>query len=243
MSEKQTKRTIKREIIQSQWFHESREVLVYLPPGYNENQLFPCLILHDGPDYFHLGRIVTQAQSMIHEHKLIPFVMIALPINKTKRNDEYSPVGNCFRTHQQFIMNEVLPYLSDRYAVDLSSSGLVIGGSSLGGTASLHLALTNPNRITKVLSQSGAFLETTTEQIIQNDSLQEFSIYLSVGKEETKVKTHLGSLDLVTRNREIYRHLQEKQARVSYREKEGDHTWGFWQRDLPEALAFFFGVK
>ncbi len=243
MDEKQTKRTIKREIIHSKSFHESREILVYLPPGYNESQLFPCLLLHDGPDYFYLGRIVTQVQSMIYDRKLIPFAMVALPVNKAVRKDEYSPVGKRFQAHRQFIMNEVLTYIPKYYSVDLSSSGLVIGGSSLGGTASLHLALTNPSRITKVLSQSGAFLETTTEQIIQNDSLQHLSIYLSVGKEETKVKTHLGPLDLVTRNREVFRHLQEKQAHVSYHEKEGDHTWGFWQRDLPEALTFFFGVK
>ncbi|SFJ89712.1 alpha/beta hydrolase [Thermoflavimicrobium dichotomicum] len=241
MEQKQQKRIIKRESIQSQYLLETKEILIYLPPGYDETVTYPGLILHDGTDYFNLGRIATQASQMIINGEIIPLIMVAVPVNKEVRTAEYSPLGHRNQEHQQFIVEELLPLLKERYPIDLSPQGLVIGGSSLGGTASLHLALRYPQHFVKVLSQSGAFLEATTEQIIQSPSLSYLTIYQSIGLSETAVSTHMGSLDLVTRNREIHRLLQEKHAHVHYREKEGDHTWGLWQKDLPEALTFFFG--
>jgi len=45
----------------------------------------------------------------------------------------------------------------------------------------------------------------------------------------------------LARNREVSRALREKGASLRYVEKEGKHTWGLWQKDLPEALTHFFG--
>ncbi|RAL21326.1 alpha/beta hydrolase [Thermoflavimicrobium daqui] len=240
MVQKQVKRIIKREVISSKYLHEDKQVLISLPPGYDESSSYPCLILHDGDDYFNLGRIVTQANQMISEGQIKPLIMVAVPVQKSLRTEEYAPHGARHELHQQFIMDELLPMLKERYPVSLTRENWVIGGSSLGAAASLQLAINHPQQFTHVLSQSGAFLSQTTELICQMTNLQDLIVYQSIGKSETAVSTHMGNLDLVTRNREVYRHLVEKKATVTYREKEGDHTWGFWQRDLPEALHFFF---
>ncbi len=79
------------------------------------------------------------------------------------------------------------------------------------------------------------------EAIRRVESLEGLKIYQTVGKSESDVPTHMGSLNLLARNREVCRALQEKNARVLYSEQEGGHTWGFWQKDLPQALLTFFG--
>jgi enterochelin esterase-like enzyme len=237
------KRTIVRETIQSQSLGTNKEIHISLPPDYNQNQTYPLLILHDGPDYFNLGRIVTQANQLMVDGKIKQIVMVAVPVDKAVRTQEYSPIGERNQAHKEFIMNELLPFLEENYPVDLSTENLVIGGSSLGGTVSLHLALDYPEQVQNVLSQSGAFLEATKEQIQKTSSLSYLTIYQSIGLKETAVPTHMGTIDLVTRNREVYELLRKKNAHVYYIEEDGDHTWGFWQKELPRALGFFFGTE
>jgi enterochelin esterase-like enzyme len=236
------KRIIKKEPLHSRFLDETKDILVYLPWGYDKNQRYPLLVLHDGPDYFNLGRIATQATELIAQKVIRPLVMAAVPVQKERRTPEYSPLGQRHDLHVNMIVKELLPLLSANYPVDTSVDGLVLGGSSLGGTVSLHIALTHPEVCNKVLAQSGAFLEETGEAILRTSSLEHLTVYQSVGTKETAVPTHMGTLDLVARNREIHRLLTGKGARVEYVEEEGDHTWGFWQRDIPRALRFFFGT-
>ncbi|MBA4494910.1 alpha/beta hydrolase [Paenactinomyces guangxiensis] len=241
MEQKVYKRIIKKENLYSKHLEEAKEILVSLPPGYDESRSYPLLVLHDGNDYFNLGRIVTQANQMMVNGEIEPVIMVAVPVQKERRTSEYSPKGSRHSQHMKMVVEELLPRIRDHYPTDDSPERLVLGGSSLGGTVSLHIALHYPEVSNRILSQSGAFLEATNEAILHAKSLEHFRIYQSVGKAETAVSTHMGSLDLVARNREVLRHLKEKHAHVHYVEDEGDHTWGFWQRDIPPALRFFFG--
>ncbi|MBD1373448.1 esterase family protein [Hazenella sp. IB182357] len=235
-----SQRTIKKEVLQSTALNETKEILIYLPPGFQADQDYPVLILHDGTDYFNLGRIVTQAHTMIQNKEIKPVMLVSVPINKEIRTDTYAPKGSKHQAHIHMIVNELLPLLQDQYGVSPLSSTFVIGGSSLGATVSLQIALAYPELFHNILSQSGAFSEETKETILKSSSLSHFKIYQSIGKSETSVPTHLGKLNFLTRNREVFRLLEEKRANVQYVEAEGDHTWGFWQRDLTAALSFFF---
>lgn len=235
------KRIIKRESLPSKHLNETKEILISLPPDHEQEKSLPLLLLHDGVDYFNLGRIVTQANTLMAEGTIKPLIIAAVAVQKERRTSEYSPRGSRQALHMQMIVEELLPYLRQHYPISPALDDLVIGGSSLGGTVSLHIALNYPTTCRKVLSQSGAFLEATNEAILHAPTLSHLMVYQSIGKAETAVPTHNGTLDLVTRNREVHQHLQERGAHVQYVEdEEGDHTWGFWQRDIPDALRFFF---
>ncbi|WP_124728121.1 alpha/beta hydrolase [Staphylospora marina] len=237
----QPKRIIKKELLHSRFLGETKEILVFLPDEHPEREL-PLLLLHDGPDYFNLGRIVTQAMSLIAGGEVIPLAMAAVPVIKAKRSAQYSPAGAEHAGHVQMVTEELLPLLRSRFPVSRRREDLVIGGSSLGGTVSLHIALSRPDICDRVLSQSGAFLPQTVEAVSGVPDLSLLTVYQSVGLKETAVQTHMGTLDLVARNREVHNLLRKKNARVRYVEAAGDHTWGFWQRDIPDALRFFFGA-
>ncbi len=240
MNQRYLKRTIVKTTIKSTFLKEDREILIYLPPDYDEQSTYPALYLQDGDDYLNMGRAATQANRLILENEIEPMLMVAIPVDKRKRTMEYSPDGKLHEAYLQFFISELLPEIESNFPIDPSPQSRVVGGSSLGGTVSLHLALNYPEYFSRVLSQSGAFLKTTSEQIAQCDSLDRLTIYQSIGLAETKVPTSFGDIDLVLRNREISNQLQNKRARVYYREKEGNHTWGFWQKDLPEAFMTFF---
>lgn len=238
-----TNRIIKKESIQSTFLQQEKEIFISYPPQIDHVQDLPVLLLHDGPDYFFLGRLITQANQLITEQRLRPFISIALPVTKENRVAEYSPQGKHFHAHQRFLIDELFPLLKEKHPVSSNHKDWVMGGASLGATASLHFALTYPQYCQAVLSQSGAFLPQTTELIAEQENISQLRIYQSIGQSETAVPTHQGIVDLLARNRQVYQALEEKQASTRYMEREGEHTWGLWQRDLPKALKTFFGVS
>ncbi|WP_028777808.1 alpha/beta hydrolase [Shimazuella kribbensis] len=238
MEQKYLKRTIKKESLQSTNLGTEKKALVYLPPEFDTNQKYPALFLHDGDDYFSLGRIATQANQLIYEEKIKPIIMVAIPVEKKLRSSEYSPIGDRNEAHLSFMTEELLPFVQERYP--LNEKELVVGGSSLGGTAALHMALQHPDIWSRVLAQSGAFLAQTTSALQTHQSLNWLSIYQSIGLQETNVSTHVGEIDLVEINQKVHVELHSKGANVHYVEQDGDHTWGLWQKQLPTALQFFF---
>ncbi|MDR6226029.1 alpha/beta hydrolase [Desmospora profundinema] len=242
MDQRYLKRTIVNGEVESSHLGETRSIQVYLPPEHDDHASYPVLYLQDGDDYLNLGRLATQANRLILDGEIRPFAAVAIPVDKEKRTSEYAPVGERHQPYLRFFTDELLPYVEGEFPVAAIPGERVLGGSSLGGTVSLHLALQNPQQFHRILSQSGAFLEPTLEAIRHTDSLSHLEIYQTIGKAETAVPTHIGNLDLLSRNREVHRALQEKDARIHYTEQDGNHTWGFWQKDLPQALAFFFGM-
>ncbi|MFD1406591.1 alpha/beta hydrolase [Kroppenstedtia eburnea] len=241
MDKRYLKRTILKKEIVSDHLGETRPFQVYLPPEHDMDQSYPVIYLQDGDDYFNLGRLATQANRLILDGQAHPFAAVAIPVDKKKRTSEYAPHGERNPLYLRFFAEELVPMVERDFPVAASVDDRVLGGSSLGGTVSLHLALTHPDRFRRVLSQSGAFLPPTLDAIRRAESLDGLEIYQTVGKAESDVPTHMGSLNLLARNREVCRALQEKNARVLYSEQEGGHTWGFWQKDLPQALLTFFG--
>lgn len=234
-------RTIVREELPSDYLGETRTLQIYLPPGYSAENRYPVLFLQDGTDYLNLGRIATQTNQLIAEGRIHPPIIVMIPVEKSRRIEEYAPGGERFKAYCRFVADEVLSRVESRFAVKREPEGRVIGGSSLGATVSLHLALDFPDRFRRVLSQSGAFFKVTLDRILQAPSLKELDVYQSIGLEEYAVPTSVGNLDLLARNREVSRVLREKEASLRYVEKEGKHTWGLWQKDLPDALTHFFG--
>lgn len=234
-------RNVQKAVIRSEALRAEKELLISFPPGYDEQQQYPVLLLHDGDDYFYMGRIVTQANALIHQGELQPFLIVGLPVNHKQRNQEYSPLGDRHQQHLHFIAEELFPFVQRNIpAADLSPDNTVVGGSSLGGTISLHFALTYPNLCRRLFLQSCAFFQPTFAQIKKAPTLEQMTIYQLIGQDETSVPTAMGALNFLQQNRTAHRLFTEKQATVHYVEAEGDHTWRLWQKDLPYALRYFF---
>lgn len=233
-----TKRTIIKEEVPSSYLQASRAVKVYLPPGYNELLSYPVVYCQDGSDFFTMGRIATIANELILSEGMEPFLIAGVSVERSKRTSEYSAVGERNEAYKRFFAEELVPYMESRYPV--SDRTRVIAGDSLGGTVSLHLALDYPELFCNVLSLSGAFLEPTLDALQVEADLSWLNLWMIIGLEETSVETHMGNIDFVQFNREAKRAFEQKKARLHYIEKPGVHTWGFWQKELPHGLRYFF---
>ncbi|KQL44504.1 enterochelin esterase [Brevibacillus choshinensis] len=234
------KRTIIKEEVPSIHVDTPRSVKVYLPPGYNELLSYPVVYCQDGNDFFTMGRIATIANQLILEEGIEPFLIVGVSVERSKRTSEYSPVGSRNAAYKRFFTEELLPFIEERYPVRRDPASRVLAGDSLGGTVSLHLALDRPDIFPHVLALSGAFFQSTLDQVTSTSSLSWLNLWMVVGLDELAVETHMGTFDFVQWNRAAKEVLETKQANLSYREKPGNHVWGLWQKELPDGLRYFF---
>lgn len=59
--------------------------------------------------------------------------------------------------YEDYLVDELIPFVDDRYAVHLGQGGRGVGGFSMGGAAALMQALRHPGLFDVVLSHAGAF--------------------------------------------------------------------------------------
>lgn len=235
------KRTIIKEQVPSAILQEIRNVKVYLPPGYNELVSYPVLYCQDGEDFLHFGRTATLMNQLILDDGLEPALVVFVDVDKSARTGEYSPGGGRFRSYLRFFAEELLPFIETKYPVRAEADSRVLAGDSLGGTVSLHLALEYPHLFRRVLALSGAFFSSTRDRIQSIGDLSRLEIYMIVGLQEHDVRTERGTFDFVLENRLTRSALAAQNAKLRYEEKDGTHVWGFWQKELPNALHYFFG--
>ncbi|WP_256757489.1 esterase family protein [Cohnella sp. WQ 127256] len=238
------KRTIHKHEVPSHILPEgSRTIRVYLPPGFQQWISYPVVYCQDGEDFFNFGRIATHTQRLILEEDWEPFIIVGVEVDKSLRTSEYTPDGARYRLYTQFFADELIPWVESHYPVRDVPEQRLLAGDSLGGAVSLSLALTYPSLFNRILSLSGAFYDCYVEQIEQASSLDKMRIWMLVGLQENEFATDRGTFDFVALNRSAFKLLEDKGAAVHYLEKDGEHKWGFWQNEIPGALAAFLGPK
>src|SRR5690349_5595640 len=106
------KRTIRKEEVPSRYLPEgSRNIRVYLPPGFQEWISYPVVYCQDGEDFFNYGRIATQAQKLILDDGWDPFIIVGVDVDKNHRSSEYMPDGDRYASYIRFFAEELLPWM------------------------------------------------------------------------------------------------------------------------------------
>lgn len=233
------KRTIVKERLDSAALDEERSLRIYLPPGYNELLSYPVIYCQDGEDFFNFGRIATTMNRLIYDDNVEPAIIVGVDVDKTIRTSEYAPEGSRFAAYCRFFAEELVPFLESHYPVRSGLNERIIAGDSLGGTVSLHLALDYPSLFCKVISLSGAFLQSTQNRVASETDLSWLQLSMLIGTDETDVRTDRGVFDLLEANRMTKQLLEARSCSLQYEEKPGKHLWGFWQNELPGMLKSY----
>ncbi|HEX8281670.1 MAG TPA: alpha/beta hydrolase-fold protein, partial [Chthoniobacterales bacterium] len=145
----------------------SRDVLVYLPPGYRRarTRRFPVLYLHDGQNIFDSATAFggvewgadETAQRLVNAKLIEPVIIVAVANTGEDRIHEYTPTRGrledgkrkrskgLLRHYGRFLINELKPFIDARYRTLTEAEYTGLGGSSLGGLATMVLGLWHPN--------------------------------------------------------------------------------------------------
>jgi predicted alpha/beta superfamily hydrolase len=149
---------------------DSRDVIVYLPPGYNSSaeRRYPVLYLHDGQNLFDaatafLGNewgLDELAEELIQNGLIQPLIIVGIYNAGEERISEYTHVkdrrgrGGRARRYAKALVDYLKPFIDSEYRTlpDVENTGL--GGSSLGGLVTLYLGLRYPRVFGKLIIMS-----------------------------------------------------------------------------------------
>jgi predicted alpha/beta superfamily hydrolase len=153
-------------------FVAARNVLVWLPPGYDAEpkRRYPVVLFHDGQNVFdgatsflpglEWGADET-ADRLIRAGRIPPCILVAVDNSPQRREDytwEVDPRygGGRSADYARFLIEELLPFLDRTYRTRTKATDRTVIGSSLGGLVSLDLGLLHPEVFGRVGSVSPA---------------------------------------------------------------------------------------
>lgn len=156
----------------SQNLQNSRDINVYLPPSYFENQAktYPVLYMHDGQNLFHdssaFGGVSWDVDgtidALIGEGRMREVIVVGID-NNAARISEYTPTsdpdygGGHGDTYLDFIENELKPFIDSNYRTRPDAANTLIGGSSLGGLISFWAGWTRSDVFGTAVCMSSSF--------------------------------------------------------------------------------------
>src|SRR5437773_4318453 len=155
-----------------------RDVLVYLPRGYRRfsRRRYPVLYLQDGQNVFDAATsfagvewgVDETAERLIQKKLIEPLIIVAIANTGDDRIHEYAPTRGLIDAkakrkrrsrglaHQygEFLIDELKPYIDRHYRTKREAEFTGLGGSSLGGLATLAIGILFPEAFTRLMIMS-----------------------------------------------------------------------------------------
>src|SRR5690625_732658 len=228
--------------IESMYLKEKKIVKIYEPENYDPTYETNVCIMQDGDDYFQLGRVATVSDTLHEDYDIVNTYFVGIHyIDRFDRLKKYHPEGEQNEAYMQFLTKEVVPLIDENIPLNPLGVKRTLMGDSLDGTLSLMAALKYPTIFHKVILQS-PFVDDIVLQAAKNAANHLLEIYHSIGLlEESVPTTELGKVDFIIPNQQLQKVLSESFSNYLYKEiDEGNHTWKYWQQELPDVLMNMF---
>jgi predicted alpha/beta superfamily hydrolase len=247
---------------ESRILRNRRDVLVYLPPGYRRvgRRRYPVLYLHDGQNVFDAATsyagvewgVDETAQRLIPKNLIEPIIIVAIANTGEGRIHEYAPTAGAIyesaleekrsrglaKKYGQFLIEELKPFIDQKYRTRPEAEFTGLGGSSMGGLLTLSLGLWFPDFFRRLMVMSPAVWwddEAILRMIEELDDRLPLRIWLDTGTNETGWERARKLRDrLVEKGWLLFHDLE-------YCEAEGaDHNEAAWGARVESALRFLF---
>jgi predicted alpha/beta superfamily hydrolase len=149
--------------MRSRILRRMRDVLVYLPPGYDKqsHRRFPVLYVQDGRNVFDGAtsfvpgqewELDETAERLIRAGEIEPLIIVAVDHAGRRRLDEYAPSYDARRggggqadLYGRMLIEELKPFIDRTYRTLRGPGDTGLAGSSMGGLVTLHLGMTRPD--------------------------------------------------------------------------------------------------
>jgi predicted alpha/beta superfamily hydrolase len=228
----------------SQHLHNSRTIIVWLPPGYlvHPRKRYPVLYMHDGqnildPKTAFVGvdwEVDECSEQLIREKKITPFIIVGI-YNTPQRLAEYgdTTVGEKYR---RFITEEVKPFIDSKYRTKRGREHTGVMGSSLGGLCSLLLLWKHNDVFSKAacLSSSFYFNDRSAFRLIrESKEKKDVRLYFDSGEDGKRDAQKMFAL-LIQKGYRLTRDIEY------YYASGAQHTESAWANRLMRPLTFLF---
>lgn len=255
--------TIERIRMDSKLLGKEMHASVYLPPGYSSDAQYPVLYLFHGyggsyGDYAAYLNLQAVMDRLIQDGQIDPLIIVepeygnSFGVN-SKPDEGQDPGGVSIGPYEDYLMQEIIPYIDTHYSTRTARAGRYIGGISMGGYASLYLGLNHPDRFSRIGAHSAAIWNYTssdqfTDQrdwLFSNDELRSVRDPFKLATDPSKLKDMKIYLDagagdqLAVQDYAFYELLQEHNADVTWSSSPGGHNGSYWGGMLEKYLIFY----
>ncbi|WP_234567084.1 alpha/beta hydrolase [Rhodohalobacter sp. 614A] len=243
-------------------------VAVVLPSHYSESEKkYPVLyLLHGANGNFTSWLNSPPNKSTVHKLSDQYQVIIVLP-DGGKRSFYFDSPNIPDSQYSTFIAKELQTYIDSNYRTFKKKEGRLIAGLSMGGHGAFYIASEYPELYTAAASMSGVMNLDTKTWMVPDSLAEEYTSYLkvllgpvkntnqhffesSIIGRVNKLKAggiylsfDCGTEDfLIETNRNLHARLLDQKVPHVYIEKNGDHSWEYWQNSLPFHMLYFYGI-
>jgi predicted alpha/beta superfamily hydrolase len=250
------------EAFESKLLRNQRDLTVYLPPGYDTRaHRYPVLYLQDGQNLFEPERAFIPGQhwrlreaadEAIAGGAAEPMIIVGIDNAGSHRIDEYTPSHDQARGgggkadhYARMLLEEIKPMIDRRFRTLTGGAHTGLGGSSMGGLATMYLGLRHPDAFTRLAVMSPSVWWKKKEIV---GEVAHFSarvlprVWLDIGmREGAEAMRDVREL----RDRLIARGWVESddlaKANLRYVEdRAGDHSELSWAERAQDVLEFLF---
>jgi len=210
-----------------------RKMLVYLPPGYSADQIYPVLYLLHGiggneyewTGYCHADVILD---NLIADGKAAPMIVV-MPNGRAQADDRV-PQGNiyaaapAFAVFERDLLDDVIPAVESRYGVPQGREHRALAGLSMGGGQTLNIGLAH----TDVFAWLGAFspapnTKPPAELLPEPDRGNSLKLlWLSSGNRDGLISISQG----------VHAYLKQQSVPHVWNVDSGDHSGPEWEANL-----------
>lgn len=247
-----------------------REVILnfYLPKNISDISSINLLLINDGQDLpkFHFQLLLD----LLHKNQEIkPLLCVGIHCGLERRMEygtvaypDYKGRGAKAGEYEKFILEELIPYIQNKYNLD-DFKEKAYAGFSLGGLSAIDTVWNNPNEFSKVGVFSGSlwwrlkaldegYVEETDrimhKQIREGEYIPGLKFYFTTGSLDEKMdRNKNGIIDSIDDTLGLIQELENKGYNtdedivyINYEEGRHDvHTWG---KAMPDFLKWGWGT-
>ncbi len=249
---------------ESKLLGDSRPILIWLPPSYSTEpgRRYPVLYMHDGNNLFDartaFGGVewqVDETSETLIQQGLMEEIIVVGIYNSIARLDEYTPTtcqhhgGGRGREYLRFMVEELKPFINQRYRTITDPNKTGIMGSSLGGLISLWAGFEYPEEFGLIGSVSPSLWwdhRYMLKKYMPSKSPSGQKIWLDMGTREGMNRKGVSTALQDTRDMDkLLTSLGFVQGKnLFYFEHQGAyHNEASWASRLHMPLLYFYGLN
>ncbi len=219
----------------------TRKMNVYTPPGYSPDRKYPVLyLLHgiggDETEWQRFAKPDLLLDNLIGDKKAVPMIVV-MPNGRARKDDRAQ--GNTFESAPAFavferdLLDDVIPAIERRYAVQGDREHRSLAGLSMGGGQSLNFGLSHLETFAWIGGFSSAPNTKPPEELIPNPAAareQLKLLWLSCGNKD----------GLIRISQRVQRYLKEKDIPHVWNVDSQGHDPTHWRNNLYHFAQLIF---
>lgn len=244
-----------------------RKFALYLPPDYGTSERsYPVLyLLHGGGDdqtgWVQFGEVLHIADRSIKEGIATPMIIVMPDANAGRRGYSNDLTGQW--RYEDFFIQELIPYVEEKYRIKAEKRYRAVAGLSMGGNGTFIYALHHPGLFSSACPLSAGTGPLTLEDVkrrlgrysaeeadkVTDDQIKayferESVVHLVKTMPEDSLRAVRWYIDcgdddfLYKGNSLVHIEMRDREIAHEFRIRDGAHNWTYWRDSLPDVLKF-----